>query len=50
MPCWTRFAKTNGRKKVLRTFSAAFAGPVLAHGVHPGTAETVVEVLAGIMP
>jgi len=44
------FGKNEQTQKVFWTFFAAFAGLVLAQVVDPGTAETVVEVLAGIVP
>ncbi len=43
------FGKNERTQKVIWTFSAAFAGLVLARVVDPGMAETVVEMLAGIM-
>lgn len=42
------FGKNERTQKVFWTFSAAFARLVLAHVVDPGTAENVVEVLAGL--
>jgi hypothetical protein len=43
------FGKNEQVKKVFWTFFAATAGLVLAQVVDPGTAETIVEVLAGIV-
>jgi hypothetical protein len=44
------FGRNEQTHKVFWTFFAAFAGLVLAQVVDPGTAETVVEMLAGIVP
>ena len=44
------FGKNEQTQKVFWIFFVAFAGLVLAQVVDPGTAETVVGMLAGIVP
>jgi len=44
------FGKNEQTRKVFWAFFAAIAGLVLAQVVDPGTAETIVSTLAGIVP